>query len=279
MDHSARNRTSRWLAAALLVASLPLQAHAGSLEFIDSFPVTFKPEGLGFHRPSGHLFVSSQSGSGSTIYEFTTAGQLVRSFKVTPENIHGVEALPNGNLLLSDATGSNGGVLYEYTTGGVRISGGTVDVNPPSKDPDGAAYHSVMGTYFTADEDSDRIFEVFPNGTKASEINTKAIHPLFKEPEGITIDALTGNLLVVNDKTRTSTTGVFFEGMFELTVDGALVQYTSLKGLTAGVEHSNGYIDPDGFIDPEGVSIDSVTGLIYVAFSLDKRVGVFHLTP
>jgi len=115
MQHLARIEFLRWLAGATLAACLPFHAQAGTLTFLDSFPVTFKPEGVGFHPASAHLFVSTQAGKGSTIYEFSGAGQLLRSFKVSPENVHGVEALPNGNLLLSNATGTGGGTLYEST--------------------------------------------------------------------------------------------------------------------------------------------------------------------
>lgn len=108
--------------------------------------------------PNGNLAISSQSGSDSGVFEFTTSGNLVRQ----------------------------GGFLESF------------DTQPPSADADGVAYHAGRQTVLLADDVDERIYEFNLDGRLVGSYRTEEINSRFDSPEGITVDPLTGNIFVVD---------------------------------------------------------------------------------
>jgi DNA-binding beta-propeller fold protein YncE len=177
-------------------------------------------------------------------------GVLVNSFVLNLDGVEGLSFLPNSNLLLTNSvSAANNGGLFECMTAGMAVGTGlNLTINPPSRDPDGVILHAGTGTLFVADDGDERIYEYDTSGNLLLEIDTNLINPGFSEPEGITVDPVTVNLLVVD-------TGQGTRRIYELTTAGALVDSVALGG------------------DPEGVTIDFLTRLIYVAHDNTNTIG------
>ena len=236
----------------LAVTFIPLNAYAISLNFVSSFDFAGGPDGVVFDPTSQNLFVVAQD----VVTQVTTAGTPVSSFN-TGLDVLGLSLSPNGNLLVANNDGANSGVV-EFTKGGTVVAGGlNFGTQPPSANGAGITFNSGTGTVFIADDDDERIYEFTTTGTLLNTIATDAIIPAFDEPEGITVDPMTGNLLVVDDSGGTSS-------LYELTTDGNLVMSTNLQSLS-------------GFDDPEGVTIDRNTNTVYIAFDNQNKIGTFSI--
>lgn len=243
-----------------LVSTRPAAAVSFIRSFSTSGIVTNGPEGIAFDPLSGNLFVSNGDGKGqNTIYELTTAGALVNSFNISLDDIRGVDVLPNGNLLLSNSIpAQDGGGLFEYTKVGVQVpSGINLTIDPPSSDPDSTVFHEGTSTIFVVDDVDEKIYEFALDGKLLNTINTLAINPAFQEPEGITFDPSTGNLLIAGDNQGS-------RSLYELTLAGELVNVINVEEVT-------------GLTDPEGITLDPATRTLYVAFDSDEAVGAFSL--
>lgn len=256
------------------------QAKAQDVAFVSSFQVVFDNDVSGpvagpqaIVHTGGSLFVGYEEagtfGGSSTIQKYTTAGSLESSFGVALKRLKGMSVLANGNLLLSDATTTAGLVgLYEYdpvtgvpiTVGG-DISGGFLDINPPSGDPKGVVFDGT--NYFVADEVSNTLYKFNSAGAETDSVDTNTIGAGFTDPEGITFDPTSGHLFVVSDEA---------DKLFELDTDFGLIAVTDLRALLAG---EAGFLVN---IDPEGLTIDDANRILYIAFNDDRRVGAFSLT-
>ncbi|MEL7035011.1 MAG: PEP-CTERM sorting domain-containing protein [Cyanobacteria bacterium J06592_8] len=228
------------------------------LNFLDSFAAPSDPDrgniddGIAFNPNSGNLFISDDD----LVVEVTTEGTFVSSFIPTGfDKVHGLSFLPNGNLLLSDIDSER---VVEFTTDGTQVAGGIdIDVKPPSGTPDGVVYNPSTDTIFVADDPDEAIYEFSLAGLLLSTLDTRSLFSEFDEPEGITIDSLTGNLLVVDDSGGTNS-------LYEITTTGQLISQIDLSALT-------------GFSDPEAVTIDRTNNRLYVAFEEESRIGVFEV--
>ena len=236
----------------LSVFVFPLNGQAISLNFVSSFDFQGGPDGVVFDPTSQNLFVVADD----TVRQVTTAGTPVSSFN-TGRDVLGLSLLPNDNLLVTNKDGANSGVV-EFTKDGMVVAGGlNFGTQPPSADGSGIIFNSGTGTVFIADDNDESIYEFTTMGTLLNTISTDAIVAAFDEPEGITVDPLTGNLLVVDDSGGTSS-------LYELTTAGDLIMSVNLQALS-------------GFDDPEGVTIDRNTNTLYVAFDNQDKIGTFRI--
>ena len=246
------------LAAAIALCFVPGKAYGINITFERSFSFN-GPDGITFDPNSGHLFVVQED---EIVTKMTISGEFLSSFTVPNLDLDGLSLLPNGNLLL--AHNPNGeDKLIEFTTDGVVVSDGiNISLDAISNDPDGVIFNPVTETIFLADQTDKTIYEISTEGNLLSKINTLAFNPNFDNPEGITVDPLSGNLLVVDDAGGTNS-------LYEITPTGKLVSSINLLNLS-------------NLDDPEGITIDGATRTLYVAF--DKggengdQIGVFKVT-
>ena len=226
----------------------------GGFDFAD-------PDGIAFDASSGNLFIVSDDDANDVqvISEVTTDGTLVDTFELPDSpDVEGLSVLPNGNLLIAEQDDENSAVQEIAPDGSGEISGGiSFLTDPPSDDGDGVVFNPQTNTVFVADDVDEAIVEFDLSGNLLSTIDTTALFPGFDEPEGITVDLLTGNLFVVDDSGGTSF-------LFEIATDGTLISGIDLENLT-------------GFDDPEGVTIDSESRTLYIAFADQDRVESFQL--
>jgi len=253
----------------LVTFSLPLSASAITLSFQGAFDFD-GADGIAFNPTSGNLFLAqtffdiNDDAIQTRVVEVTTSGTEVLTFNPEVQGLTDVQGLsflpsPNTNLLLTEQDSPQAGIL-EFSTTGNPIPGGiNFSTLPTSDDGDGVIFHSGTETLFVADDLSESIYEFDSSGGLLKTISTPGILPGFIDPEGITFDPETGNLLVVDAVAGT-------RSLYELTTAGALVSSVDLEALT-------------GFADPEGVTIDRNTNTLYVAFDRDDKIGAFSIQP
>jgi len=129
---------------------------------------------------------------------------------------------------------------------------------------------------WVADDPRERVYSVDSDGALVDIIETKSIHQQFDEPEGIEIDPISGNLLIADDSGGLSR-------VFELTLQGALVQSFDMEALTS--ELGAGFDDPEGLFVREAGGTTRIVGfddddfghLLLVAFDSDEAIGIFSI--
>ncbi|MEC4991409.1 MAG: cadherin-like domain-containing protein, partial [Oscillatoria sp. PMC 1068.18] len=261
--------------------NLQVNSNAGiSLELLDSFEF-LSGDGIAFDPTTGNLFIAQTFVNSffnptfeadRAVFQVTSDGVEISNF--TPEELRtaiGLSILPDGNLLISDVIT---GRILEYTPEG-EIAPGGIDfareefgldfdgdgaADPGDKSPPtGVAYNPDTETIFVLDSRGPQIFEFDTDGTLLSTLDLTGITPPGNGgPQGMAIDPLTGNFLIVNDG-RTSN-GEFASTLFEVSSEGELLSTTNLADLT-------------GFIDAEGLTTDPETGELYVVFDNDSGSG------
>ena len=128
------------------------------------------PAGISFDPASGNLFLVSGKGPKSTVVEATTGGVLVRNFQVDLKSADGVDVLPNGNLLFSNArSGASGGGLFEFTQDGDPVSSPLMAAASSNTANSGGALTQselrplvaeAISRWETAGEDAERLADV-----------------------------------------------------------------------------------------------------------------------
>ncbi|WP_447969349.1 SdiA-regulated domain-containing protein [Nitrospira sp. M1] len=253
----------------LVTLTLPISVSAITLDFQGAFDFD-GADGIAFNPTSGNLFLAqtffdiNDDAIQTRVVEVTTSGTEVLRFNPELHGLSDVQGLsflpsPNANLLLTEQDSPQGGVLEFTTTGDPVPLGINFSTLPTSDDGDGVIFHSGTNTVFIADDLTESIYEFDTTGTHLNTISTPGILSDFIDPEGITFDPETGNLLVVDAVAGT-------RSLYELTTAGALVSSVDLEALT-------------GFADPEGVTIDRSTNTLYVAFDRDDKIGAFSIQP
>ena len=227
-------------------------SHAFVLNYQTSFALDTAPEGVAFDPVSGNFFVVD----GFAVYEVDSSGNLLSGFTPGLSNVEGVDMLPNGNLLLVSQHGDN--IVSEYTARGDAVTGGIAFATTPSTDnADGVTYSAATGTVFVTHSFAfeGAVYEFDAAGALLSAIDTVTLEPEIFDPEGLAVDPITGNLLVVSDAGGSSS-------LYEVAMDGRVVSSHDLAALT-------------GMRDPEGVTVDPLSGDVYVAFNDEYSIATF----
>jgi hypothetical protein len=288
-----RKFISAWVFGCLsLLVAAATQTQAGTLTFVRSFAsptaLVGGPQGITFD-PAGYLYLVHDNGrtsAFSTVVKVDLNGTLVSTFTINGFQIAGLELLPNGHLLAGDRGTTNRGV-YECaipaTNGGVAACGAAIGglaiVIPAQSTPEGASVNEVKGVtfrsetgqIFVAGDDSEQVHEIGLDGIPVdafptSPVSNGRVDGFFTQPEGITINPITGNFLVVDD----ATTGVG-RGLWVFDATGAYVTFYHLQELSNVPPHTA------NLRDSEGVAFDPATGTVYVAFNDQKAIGVYVL--
>ncbi|MEC5033313.1 MAG: cadherin-like domain-containing protein, partial [Oscillatoria sp. PMC 1051.18] len=260
---------------------LTVNSNSGiSLEIVDSFEFLFG-DSIGFDQNTGNLFIGqtfvnsffNPTFDGDTVvFEVTPEGEEISSF--IPEEIRsaiGLTVLPNGNILISDVID---GRIVEYSPEGEIVPGGidfsreefgldfdrdgladTGDKSPPTS----VIYNEDSDTIFVLNSRGPSIFEFDSEGNLLNTLDLTGVTPPGNGgPQGLAIDPVTGNFLIINDGRESL--GEFASVLFEVTPELELVSSFNLAELT-------------GFVDAEGLTTDPETGDLYVVFDSDTGSG------
>jgi len=118
-------------------------------------------------------------------------------------------------------------------------------------------HRDADGSYLVVEDDPSRLLRVAPDGTVLMELFGDSFDPAMTEPQGVTRDPYSGNILVVDDNEG-------LNSLFELAPDGRVLSVTPLSEY--------------GF-DAEGVALQPETGTLYVGFDGGQALAIFDWLP
>ena len=215
-----------------------------------------QPEALIFDADAGELVI----GTGPSMFRIETDGTVVSSAELCPGEscIEGFALRPdNGNLLvINDGSPTR---IREFTLAGVPVTdAGAIDLSIDDfSNAEGIVVHPTRDTIFIADDDG-FLAEIEFDGTIINQVASADLLGGFAQPSGITVDASTGNLIVVSDN------GVSGGMIAELRPDFTLLDRQLIMDLTVSIG--------GGLSDADGVSIDPDTRDVYIAIEAGSRI-------
>ena len=118
-------------------------------------------------------------------------------------------------------------------------------------------HRDADGSYLVVEDDPSRLMRVAPDGTMLMELFGDTFDPPMIEPQGITRDPYSGNILVVDDNEG-------LNSLFELAPDGRVLSIHPLS---------------DFGRDAEGVALQPETGTLYVGFDSGRALAIFDWIP
>lgn len=113
------------------------------------------------------------------------------------------------------------------------------------------------GTFLVVEDDPSRLLRIAPDGTVLMSVSGDTLDPPMTEPQGVTRDPYSGNILVVDDNEG-------LNSLFELGPDGRVLTVTPLSAW--------------GF-DAEGVALQPETGTLFVGFDGGRAIAIFDWEP
>lgn len=171
---------------------------------------------------------------------FDSGMRSVRSLTVEP-----------GGLLIADGWGSfrridRAGKTIEAP---FNLSGTLVDTEGLHRDAD--------GSFLVVEDDPSRLLRIAPDGAVLMELFGDTFDPPMIEPQGITRDPYSGNILVVDDNEG-------LNSLFELAPDGRVLSVTPLSEFGR---------------DAEGVALQPETGRLFIGFDSGQALAIFDWMP
>lgn len=118
-------------------------------------------------------------------------------------------------------------------------------------------HRDADGSFLVVEDDPSRLMRIAPDGTVQMELFGDRFDPPMTEPQGVTRDPYSGNILVVDDNEG-------LNSLFELAPDGRVLSVTPLSQY--------------GF-DAEGVALQPETGTLYVGFDSGQALAIFDWIP
>lgn len=129
------------------------------------------------------------------------------------------------------------------------LSGTLVDTEGLHRDAD--------GSFLVVEDDPSRLLRIAPDGTVLMELFGDRFDPPMIEPQGITRDPYSGNILVVDDNEG-------LNALFELAPDGRVLSVTPLSAYGR---------------DAEGVALQPETGRLFIGFDSGRALAIFDWMP
>lgn len=245
-----------------------------NLDFQYAFPFD-SADDIVFNPVTGTLFLARNDRvtqnprvTNWRIDQFSTTGQFISSF--TSDELAGSIGLSvrpdNGNVLILDTRDAR---IAEFTVKGELARDGidaTYNIPAPAGGrvvPTGITYEAATNTIYAVDFLSASIYEISTTGAVLGKIDLSTTVPeLSTGLQGIAIDPITNNFLLVQDTLETPGGSK----VFEVTRTGQLVTSVDIAALT-------------GFVDPEGISIDPKTRTLYAELDNDDPTGLKLFVP
>lgn len=235
-------------ALALLAAAAAIApAHAADLLHLRSFPMS-GPSGLAYDPQLCALWVASER---REVVLVDPWGSQMRRFDAELRRVDAI-AIQGDHLLLSDGTGT-----YQRVSRDGEALGPAHRLTGAASDTDGLFFDERTHATWVTDDTLSQLIRIEADGRVAQRVDGRAQVPQLMEPQGITQDPLSGNLLVVDDAEAT-------DSLFEFSPEGQLLDVIALSA---------------GGWDAEGITIDPASGTLYIAYDDGDSIGVFHYSP
>lgn len=230
------------LALAVLAAA---QAPGAELTLLRSFAAD-GPSGLAYDAGRCALWIVNET---RTVRLVNLWGEEILKFRAELPRVDAI-AMEGEHLLLSDGNGT-----YQ------RVDTGGHGLAPPFRlaegflDTDGLFWDDALSEYWITDDSLSSVVRVGADGEVRQRLDGLSQTPPMVEPQGLTRDPVSGNILVVDDADAS-------DSLFEFSADGRLLDVVSLA--------------VGGMRDAEGISIQPDTSTLFVAYDDGDRVAVFH---
>lgn len=230
------------LAASVLVAS-PAPAmelwHWETIPDIRAVSLAFDPWVCG-------LWVATE---GPELILLSPTGQEIRRLETPLRGVRAVSADAEG-LLASDGRGA----FFRLTRTGEDF--GDWSRAESQYDVEGLHLHPEGGLLVVGD-DAALVQRLDADGREVTRIEGYGLSPMMREPQGIGVEPLTGNILVVDDNEG-------LNALFEFDRAGALLSVTPLS---------------DWGFDAEAVAVHGQTGRLFIGYDGGRALAIFDYLP
>jgi len=237
-------RQIRTASLALMLAMPTSASLAADLNLIRSFE-TPGPSGLAYDPKFCALWVVNES---RQVVLVNLWGLEIRRFSSELGRVDAI-ALEGDSLLLSDGNGT----YQKVNRDGTAISR-PYRLSSLLFDTDGLFFDAQTHDYWVADDSMSQLLRVRADGEITQRVDGAQQTPQMMEPQGITRDPLSGNILAVDDADAS-------DSLFEFAPDGRLLDVISLE--FAG-------------LDAEGITVQPETQTIFVAFDDGDTIAAFQ---
>ncbi|MEM8551909.1 MAG: hypothetical protein AAGF45_05965, partial [Pseudomonadota bacterium] len=152
---------------------------------------------------------------GPTITLISTTGREMRSFDSGMGSVRSITVEEDGLLI------ANGWGGFRRIDREGRPIDSQFSLSATLRDTEGL-HRDAAGSFLVVEDDPSRLLRVAPDGTVIMELSGHLFDPPMTEPQGVTRDPYSGNILVVDD----------YEGLnslFELAPDGRVLTVTPLS--------------------------------------------------
>lgn len=232
-------------ALSLLLCSAP--AMAAELTFMRSFSYP-GPSGLAYDPHYCGIWIANET---KTVVMVSPYGDEIMQFTSDLTRVDAI-AVVDGLLVLSDGNGR-----YQHVDRMGTAQGAAYRLAEGLNDTDGLFVDGDRGEFWVADDSLAQLVRTRDDGTVLQRIEGAHLSPPLMEPQGITRDPVSGNLLVVDDADAS-------DSLFEFTPDGRLLDVVPLG---------------DGGWDAEGITIQPDTRTLFVGYDDSDVVAAFRYSP
>lgn len=193
------------------------------------------------------IWVANES---NEIVLLSTFGKELRRFDTGMSSVRSLTVEENG-LLIANGWGEFRRVARDGRAidAPFRLSETLFDTEGLHRDAD--------GSFLVVEDDPSRLLRVAPDGSVLMELFGDNFTPPMIEPQGVTRDPYSGNILVVDDNEG-------LNSLFELAPDGRVLSVSPLSGYGR---------------DAEGVALQPETGTLYVGFDSGAALAIFDWMP
>lgn len=236
------------LSAPALVALLAASSSwSADLSLLRTFPHS-GPSGLSYDDRYCGIWVANET---RLVTLITPWGEEIMSFESQLNRVDAI-AITGNDLILSDGNG-----LYQRVDRMGTILGDPYRLSGKLRDTDGLFVDVATHDHWVADDSLAQLIRVSADGTIRQTLDGATQSPQLMEPQGITIDPISGNLLVTDDADAS-------DSLFEFSADGQLLDVISLA--------LGGY-------DAEGITIQPETRTVFVAYDDGDMIAAFQYEP
>lgn len=230
----------------MILALLVAQPALAELRHRDTL-VNFRAVSLAYDPYVCGVWVANE---GPTVVLISTAGREILRFDTGMRWVQSL-TVEEGGILVADGWGG-----FRRLDRKGRTIEASVRLNATLRDTEGL-HRDADGTFLIVEDDPSRLLRVAPDGSVLMELWGDGFSPPMTEPQGITRDPYSGNILVVDDNEG-------LNSLFELAPDGRVLTVTPLT--------------PYGF-DAEGVALQPETGTLFVGFDGGRALAIFDWMP
>ncbi|SHH64773.1 hypothetical protein [Marivita hallyeonensis] len=226
-----------------LIAAMPAKADIFHWETIPNF----RAVSLAYDAQVCGLWVANES---REIILLSTFGKELRRLETGMSSVRSLTVEEDGILI------ANGWGEFRRLDRDGRAIDDPFRLSETLFDTEGL-HRDADGSFLIVEDDPSRLMRIAPDGRVLMELFGDTFDPPMTEPQGVTRDPYSGNILVVDDNEG-------LNSLFELAPDGRVLSVSPLSQY--------------GF-DAEGVALQPETGTLYVGFDGGQALAIFDWIP